>query len=73
MTQIPQISPQGKETISKIKNIIRDRPCIVISKGRSIERLELMINNLAKYDICWVGQNRVNYIEENILRKNQAV
>lgn len=57
------------ETINKIKSIIKNRPCVVIAKGRSIEQLEKNIEQLKNYDICWVGQNRVNYIEEGILEK----
>ena len=53
--------------IEKLQSIIRNRTCIVLSKGRSLEDLEQMIHKLSDYDICWVGQNRTDYIEDKLL------
>ena len=53
----------------KIKSIINHRTCVVLSKGKSLESLENMIYKLKDYDVCWVGQNRTDYIEEHLLSK----
>ena len=53
--------------IELLQSIIRNRTCVVLSKGKSLDHLEHMIHKLQDYDICWVGQNRTDYIEEKLL------
>jgi hypothetical protein len=56
-------------TQERIANIIKERTCCVISKGKSIEELEKKIELFRNKNICWVIQNRFDYIEEGILKK----
>lgn len=55
--------------IERLKKVIGGRTCCVISKGKSIEELEQKIEMFRDLDICWVIQNRFDYIEDNILKK----
>ena len=56
-------------SIEKLKKAIRGRTCCVISKGKSVEELEQKIEMFRDKNICWVIQNRCDYIEDAILRK----
>jgi len=57
------------KSADKIKKIIGGRICCVISKGASINELEQKIELFRGKKVCWIIQNRFNYIEDGILKK----
>ena len=57
------------KSADRIKKTIDGRICCVISKGASINELEQKIELFRDKKICWIIQNRFNYIEDGILKK----
>jgi len=56
------------DPIQKLKRVINNRVCCVISKGKSVEELERNIELFRNKKVCWIVQNRFDYIED-ILKK----
>ena len=57
-------------SIDKLKKAINGRICCVISKGKSVEELEQKIEMFRGKDVCWIIQNRFDYIEnDNSIKK----
>ncbi len=57
------------EPKDKLAKIINGRTCCVISKGKSLEKLEQNIELFRDKNVCWIIQNKFDYIEESILKK----
>ena len=53
--------------MQKIKNVIKNRICCVVSKGKSIEKLQNNITHYRHRDLCWVSSNQFEYVEDAII------
>lgn len=55
--------------LSKLKQIINNRPVAIMVHGKSIETLEQRINEYKDLDVCWVSMNLFSIMEKFILSK----
>jgi len=58
---------ESSEVIKALQKCIGKRPCGIIAQGKSINELELRMNEFKDYDMCWMGIGQFDTVEKYIM------
>ena len=60
----PNVEIVKRDSINKLKNVIKGRIVVIIARGGSVKILEERIEEFKDYDICWTSMNLFTPAEE---------